>query len=239
MLLMAAVSCSEPRLETSTALRYAAPTEEGAELCSDLGEARVCWRSDTPRKLARVLPAMPAPLQGWRCGGVGAARVCEARSANAGGFECGTQRCLQVRPRMPDDGEWECVEISGVVFCRSRGSAAGMQDGPLDLGWNCGARRGGATGERICVDLDADRPLAAHAEERSCRFELAWGMQVRSCTAAKSLMVGSACDAASACPRDTHCRAGLCLPARPAPACWLDGDCGPGARCAFGSCVES
>jgi hypothetical protein len=240
LLLMAAASCGDARLATSSATRYAAPaTQDQAEVCSDLGALRVCWADTSARSVTRALPAIAAPLQGWRCGGAGAARTCEARSGNAGLFECGTQRCLQARPRMPDDGEWECVEISGVVFCRSRGRAAGMDEGPADLGWLCGARRAGAEGERICVDLDPERPLAPNAARRHCRYELAWGTQVRSCTAGSSLIAGSPCRDASACPHDTQCNAGVCLPARPAPACWLDRDCGEGARCAFGSCVGS
>ena len=91
--------------------------------------------SSTPVVVPRVLPDGPAPPSGWRCGGDGRERVCEDRNRNASSFDCGTQRCLQARPRMPDDGEWECVEISGVVFCHSRVDGAGMQAGPIDLGW--------------------------------------------------------------------------------------------------------
>lgn len=139
---------------------------------------------------------------------------------------------------MPDDGEWECVELSGVVLCHSRGAGAGMQAGPLALGWRCGARRGASAGERICVDLDPDRPeLATH---RQCRFELRFGMQQRSCTPTRALIIGDVCTAdARACPSGSRCEAGMCLPARPEPACWLDRDCGDGAHCVLGSCAKA
>ena len=138
---------------------------------------------------------------------------------------------------MPDDGEWECVEISGVVFCHSRGLMAGMQAEPMDLGWLCGARRGGAEGERICVDLDADRP--EDTSRRHCRFEAHVGAPQRSCTNTQSLQVGDACADSRVCPAGSRCQAGLCLPAQPEPACWLDRDCGAGLRCVFGSCAKA
>jgi hypothetical protein len=138
---------------------------------------------------------------------------------------------------MPDDGEWECVEISGVVFCRSRSPFAGMQTGDMDLGWICGARREGAEGERICVDLDADRP--DDASRGHCRFEAHFGAPQRSCTSDRTPVVGDACTDSHACPRGSRCQAGLCLPAQPTPACWLDRDCGEGGQCIFGSCAKA
>lgn len=137
---------------------------------------------------------------------------------------------------MPDDGEWECVEISGVVFCHSRGEGAGMQPGPLDLGWLCGPRRG-ASGQRVCIDFDADRPSGAHAElAQRCRFEPRFGMPRRSCTPEPALRVGSPCSPTATCPDGSRCSAGLCLPERPDPGCFFDRDCGDGARCVLGSC---
>jgi hypothetical protein len=104
------------------------------------------------------------------------------------------------------------------------------------LGWLCGARRGAGEGERICVDIDPDRPeLASH---RHCRFELHFGVQRRSCTPGKASIVGDACTDAAACPAGSSCEAGVCLPARPEPACWLDGDCGDGSRCVLGTCSQ-
>jgi hypothetical protein len=196
----------------------------------------VCWRGDDAETVTRTLPGGAAPPHGFRCGGIGRERVCEDRNRNASAFVCGTQRCLQERPRMPDDGEWECVEISGVVFCHSRGTLAGMQSGPLDLGWICGARRGRTDGERICVDLDADRPDLTN---RRCRFEPHFGAPQRGCTPVQTLLVGDACTDSKACPAGSQCKAGLCLPARPEPACWLDRDCGEGARCVLGSCAKA
>jgi hypothetical protein len=196
------------------------------------------------------LPAGAAPPHGFRCGGSGSDRLCEDRTRNGSAFVCGTQRCLQERPRMPDDGEWECVEMSGVVCCHGRGLVAGRAAGPTDLGWQCGPRRGApqapprsagamprTDGERICVDLDPDRPpLATH---RRCRFEPRMGMVQRSCTQTKALVAGDACKAADECPKGTRCEAGLCLPARPVPACWLDRDCETGSSCVLGSCAKA
>lgn len=220
-------------------MREPAPShDDRGSLCSDIGNERVCFRDDGPVIVPRTLPDGPAPPNGWRCGGPGPARaerVCEDRSRNASPFVCGTQRCLQVRPRMPDDGEWECVEISGVVFCHSRGEAAGMEAGPLDLGWLCGPRRGSASGERICIDLDADRPNLSSSQR--CRYEQQFGAVQRICVPAEGALVGGACEPTVACPDGSRCSAGRCLPARPEPACWLDGDCGERARCVFGSCA--
>ena len=239
MLLAAAGACRDSAAPTTHALtRYPAPEAwTPGQVCSDLGAARVCWRGGTSMLVPRVLPNAPVPPEGWRCGGDGRERECEDRTRNASRFDCGTQRCLQVRPRMPDDGEWECVEISGVVFCHSRGEGAGMQAGPMDLGWLCGPRRGAAPDERVCVDFDADRPSGAQAAlAERCRFEPHWGTPRRSCTPAQTLRVGSPCSRASVCPDGSQCSAGLCLPGRPSPGCFFDRDCDDGARCVFGSC---
>lgn len=100
---------------------------------------------------------------------------------------------------MPDDGEWECVDISGVAYCHSRGELAGMPSGPPDIGWLCGARRAGAAGERICVDFDADRPSDATTAQR-CRYELQHGIARRSCTRASASSAAVGCsDPISAC----------------------------------------
>jgi len=141
---------------------------------------------------------------------------------------------------MPDDAEWECVEMSGLAFCHSRGAMAGVVRGPRDLGWLCGPRRGAAakSGEEICIDTDPDRPTAAtHKHYRHCRYEQQLGASIRSCVAGRSPIIGDACGADSACPKDSRCQDGLCLPERPQPACWLDADCGQDGRCALGSCV--
>lgn len=235
---MAAPGCGEPVVTTHDATRYTAPAAaDSGGPCSDIGAVRVCWHADEPVVSARPLPSGPAAMGGWRCGGTGGARLCEERSRNGSAFVCGTQRCLQQRPRMPDDGEWDCVEISGAVFCHSRGELAGLSAGPSDLGWSCAARRGSSSGERICVDLDADRPQGSSAQR--CRFESERGAPRRSCVPAQPRAIGSACSAGDACPSGTRCRAGLCLPRAPRPACWLDADCGASATCVFGSCVDA
>jgi hypothetical protein len=237
LLLMAAPACDEEvEASTDSTVRESAPSDDDlGSVCSDLGDKRVCWRDERPVIVPRELPDGPAPPNGWRCGGRGRARVCEDRNRNASAFVCGTQRCLQARPRMPDDGEWECVEISGVVFCHSRGDMAGVEAGPLDLGWLCGPRRGSTTGERVCSDLDADRPRLGASPR--CRYEPQFGAFQRSCTTAETPVVGDGCSPGIGCPDGSRCHAGVCLPARPEPACWLDGDCGTGARCVFGSCA--
>lgn len=237
-LLAALVSCRHAPPATSAATREPAPALDDADrACADLGDKRVCWQDGSAALVPRSVPSGAAPAHGFRCGGRGRERVCEDRMHNASAFACGTQRCLQERPRMPDDGEWECVEISGIVYCRSRSLFAGMQAGDMDLGWVCGARRGGAEGERICVDLDADRP--DDTSRRHCRFEAHFGAPQRSCTNDRAPLVGDACNDARACPHGSRCETGLCLPAQPEPGCWLDRDCGEGAQCVFGSCAKA
>ncbi|MET0389627.1 MAG: hypothetical protein ABW321_26880 [Polyangiales bacterium] len=239
LLLLGALACAPapPAPSTDTRLPAPAPADLSPGPCADLAEVRVCWQGDTPQVVPRTTPGAPAAVSGWRCGGQGGSRVCEERARNGSPFTCGTQRCLQTQPRMPDDGEWDCVEISGVVYCHSRGPAAGMRDGPLDLGWICGSRSGTAAleGERICVDLDADRPSDARFQR--CRYEPHFGAPQRSCTAASEPRAGSFCSSSDTCPRGTTCQREHCLPPAPRPSCWLDADCGEHAACLFGSCV--
>jgi len=250
LLLMAAAGCEHKRpkpeinqagrqaAQLATFTRVKAPEQDRpGQLCSEFGELRVCYEADVPHRVPRSLPEGVAPPFGFRCGGSGRARSCEDRAANGGAFECGTTRCIQLFPRMPDDGEWECVEMSGLTFCHSRGPMAGASHGPRDLGWLCGARRGVADGgEEICVDAAPDRPR--DPSMRHCRYEQRLGATVRSCGPGRGLLIGDACSRKDACPKDSTCKEGLCLPRRPAPACWLDADCGAGARCALGSCVS-
>lgn len=246
LLLMAAAGCEHETPVTQSKAggqaaqlasftRTLAPEEQRpGQLCSDFGETRVCYEGLVARRVPRSLPEGLVPTAGFRCGGSGAARECEDRAQNGGPFDCGTTRCLQLSPRMPDDGEWECVEISGLVFCHSRGPMAGAARGPRDLGWLCGARRGHA--EQICIDTDPDRP--DDQRFRACRYEQRLGASIRSCSASRAPLVGDACSAESKCPKDSTCQDGWCLPRRPEPACWLDGDCGADSRCALGSCVS-
>lgn len=244
--LMAAVGCEHKRSDSDRASRQAAqlatftraPAPEQdrpGQLCSDFAEARVCYDDDAARRVPRTLPEGQTPSAGFRCGGSGRARVCEDRAAQGGKFECGTTRCIQLFPRMPDDGEWECVEMVGLAFCHSRGTMAGAARGPRDLGWLCGPRRGHDDGEEICVDTSPDRP--SDPRFRHCRYEQRRGAHIRSCGPGKGPIISDPCPQDAACPEHSACREGLCLPRRPAPACWLDADCGAGERCVLGSCV--
>lgn len=248
LLLMAAAGCEHKSSVTGKAGRQAAQLamftrvsapeqDRPGQLCSDFGESRICYEADIARRVPRSLPEGVQPTAGYRCGGSGRARSCEDRAANGGVFECGTTRCIQLSPRMPDDGEWECVEIGGLTFCHSRGAMAGVARGPRDLGWLCGPRLAAADGgEEICVDTAPDRP--GDPQFRHCRYEQRLGATVRSCGPGRGAIIGDVCRGGGACPKDSTCQEGLCLPRRPAPACWLDADCGAGARCALGSCVS-
>lgn len=211
-----------------------APYDRG-ELCADVGAHRMCWKGSQRFEVPRPLPAGPRPPAGFRCTGMGGSRVCEDRAHQGGTFSCAAERCLQARPRMPDDSEWDCVEMSGVVFCRARAHAAGIADGPRDFGWLCGPRRNLSPPERVCVDLDADRPDLER--DWKCRYEFAHGQAQRVCVPATEPMIGSACDAARACPAASSCQEGRCLPPRPEPACWYEQDCGESAVCRWGTCL--
>jgi hypothetical protein len=249
LLLMAAAGCEHKNSEThlqragrqaaqlANITRVQAPEEDRpGQLCSDFGETRVCYEADGARSVARSIPAGVAPQLGFRCGGQGSARTCEDRAIDSGAFDCGTTRCLQLSPRMPDDGEWECVEMSGLPYCHSRGPMAGAERGARALGWLCGARRGDS-GEEICLDTDPDHP--PDPRFRHCRYEQRLGASVRVCSAAPAALIGDACSESASCPKHSSCQAGLCVPRRPDPACWLDADCGAEAHCALGSCVAS
>jgi hypothetical protein len=161
------------------------------------------------------------------------ARFCEDRARNGSAFRCDGERCVQTLPRMPDDSEWDCVEMSGAVYCRSRAEAAGIASGSLDAGWLCGPRRS-VTGERVCIDLDPDRPDARR--DWKCNFQYFQSQPQRICVPANAPLIGSACGPARACPAAVSCVDGRCLPVRPEPSCWYDADCGAGAVCRWGTC---
>jgi hypothetical protein len=234
LLMMSSACAAPPRaIEVSSAYPAPSPSDRG-ELCTDVAGARACWNGAARFPRPRALPAGPAPPGGWRCTGMGNARSCEDRRRNGSAFACAGPRCVQARPRMPDDGEWECVEMAGVVFCHSRGDAAGIAPGAADSGWLCGLRRGGASAERVCVDFAPDRPN--ERERFVCAFEYARGQAQRVCTRAQTPSVGSACDAAHGCPAGAACSEGVCLPPRPSPACWFDQDCAAGSSCRWGTC---
>ena len=228
---------------SASVVRRALPAPSLADrggLCSDVGETRACWTPECTGGICpgeRTLPAGAAPRAGWRCDGMRDARVCEDRRRNAGAFDCEGATCVQRRPRMPDDGQWDCVDLDGVAYCREAGEAAGVSAGAPDLGWTCGARRG--HGERICVDLSPDLPdLPNVAGPWKCRFEHVIDEQ-RVCVRSEQPRVGGPCADGGACPAGASCIGGVCLPPRPQPACWFDADCGAGSTCRWGSCVDA
>jgi len=205
------------------------------ELCLDVADVRACWGSDAGdgALVPRSLPSGLTPRAGLRCHGRAQARRCVARSVDAGPFVCRGARCNQARPRTPDSGEWECVDLRGAVVCRDAGPAAGVPRGELDPAFSCGIRRG--HGERICLDFAPDRP--ADDGVYACAAHYETGVSERRCEPAKSPQLGSPCRADAGCPDGAHCLGERCLPPRPRAECWLDADCGAGSRCRFGSCT--
>jgi hypothetical protein len=242
-------AAAPPRLETPVPV----PTSEPALACADVGTLRACWSAAGAATLvARTLPPLAAssPL-GWRCAWPGLARLCVDRRAGAPAFSCAGERCVQAHARRPDDGEWACVDTAGAEVCESTGRAAGVVAAPPDPAWLCGARRGATTrgdgprasasgepgsGARICVDFSPDVPDGDLAGWR-CRAENG-PSPLRVCErGAAPGALGVACDRARPCVDGALCAGGRCVPARPAPSCWLDDDC-PGGACRFGTCRE-
>jgi hypothetical protein len=213
-----------------------APPPEAAGDCADVETLRVCWDAAGPRVVTRAVPtSTPAPAMGWRCTGAGAARACASRAASAPLFTCAGDRCQQLHPRMPDDGEWQCTDSAGATICMGGERAAGVAPAIADAGWFCGARRGGDPGVRVCVDLSPDFP-DGRARGWRCRT-LYDGVARRVCERdAGAHTLAETCDAQHPCVDGSRCAGGWCVPERPAPACWLETDCA-GGRCRFGSCV--
>lgn len=223
-----------PQLERAES-RAPAPNDRG-DVCADLGNLRACWTNGAAVVAPRPVPDGPAPPEGWRCGGAQSARTCEARARHAGPFACDAQRCVQTWPRRPDDGEWDCVDIAGIVYCLSRVPAAGIASGPIGRGWLCGERSGSNSGERVCVDLDPDVPDPKGAFQ--CEFEYPHGRAARVCRPTNRPRAGAACSANTECSEGMRCSSGRCLPPAPYPTCWFDKDCGTGA-CRWGTCAEA
>ena len=226
-----------PRLETPIPVPAPGPRLP----CADVGASRVCWSGALEASaVERPVPATPAssPL-GWRCAWPGRARLCVDRRAGAGAFVCAGERCTQAHARRPDDGEWTCVDSAGAEVCLSEARAAGVAPAPADPAWICGARRGarrrGAELEvRVCVDLSPDVPDGALGGWR-CRAGNG-AAPTRVCErGARAGDLGTRCSAREPCVDGGLCLAGRCVPARPAPSCWLDDDC-PGGACRFGTC---
>jgi hypothetical protein len=226
---------SEPATVTERVATRALPAPATSDVgpnCADLHELRVCWGGDRrPTLVPRPVPS-PPPARGFRCWGVGAERKCEDRGWASDAFSCSGDSCTQNTPRLPDDGEWECADLDGVVVCHGGRPAAGVTPGAPDVGWRCGPRRG-AEGDRVCVDFSPDRP---GPEPWSCRFQYLPGVPRRACKKGGLGMLGRACG--TGCPSGSVCQSGHCLPLSPNPSCWLDSDCDKGQKCTFGSCIE-
>jgi hypothetical protein len=211
--------------------------------CTDVGTLRACWPAGGPPVLVpRPVPSAPAASSpmGWRCAWPAQAHVCVDRRADAPAFACDGDRCTQPQARRPDDGEWTCTENGGAIVCVGGERAAGVVAGPPDPAWVCGARRGQRAddllGARVCVDFAPDfpdgdgthwrcRPAAGAANGRVCE------------RAADPGVLAGACERARPCLDGAVCIENRCVPARPAPSCWLDDDC-PGGACRFGTCRE-
>jgi hypothetical protein len=243
-LLLAQCPGGEARTElfvSASGRRVEAPEDQGA-LCLDLTSARVCWGStEQPTRCgaplcvtSRPTSASVAPAAGYRCAGQASMRRCESRAQHAGPFVCTGTHCVQRLFRRPDNAEWDCVELSGVLLCHELVSAAGIANGPADPGFLCGQRRGHR--ERVCVDYAPDPPpLAAW----SCSIRQEQGAAARVCHADTKPRIGSGCSAATECPAGASCASSMCVPARPVPGCWFDLDCGGEGPCRFGSCVSA
>jgi hypothetical protein len=243
LLVFATGSCASKRPVAMSGSAAAPGEQDRGALCGDVGGARACWGVDSAGEgcaggvcsVPRSLPPGPAPPEGWRCDGMGQTRTCEERALNGAPWRCDAGQCAQDHPRMPDDGDWECVDMDGAVYCHGGRPAAAVVAGRPDRGWMCGPRGKGPPGERVCLDLAPDRPDEASLTE--CRFDYAQVAPVRRCKASSGARLGDACDDSRRCPSGASCVGERCLPPRPAPACWFDTDCDRGARCRWGTCV--
>jgi len=231
-------ACQGEHVTVQPAQVHVAAAHDRGERCLDVADTRVCWGGPCG-EVGCIVPrpgdTALVPPSGFRCAGQGRARTCQARAAQAGPFVCAGTRCVQEHPRVPDNGEWDCVDIAGVVYCRKVVAAAGVLAGPLEPGFACGTRRGEGHGELICVDFAPDpAPLRV---PYACSIGYSRGVAERVCAPSSARRVGAACDGDSACPAGTRCVGGRCLPGYPRPACWLDGDCDGAQKCHFGSCT--
>jgi hypothetical protein len=253
--LVAALACRRappgparaPRLETPVPV----PTAEPRLPCADVGALRACWSDARAAALVpRPVPAASASsAMGWRCAWPGPARLCVDRRADVPPFSCAGARCTQAHARRPDDGEWTCVDSAGAEVCLEVARAAGVAAAPADPAWICGARRAPRASspatarreqekksERVCVDLSPDVPDGDLGAWR-CRADNG-AAPTRVCERGSSDgALGVACDRARPCVDGALCAGGRCVPARPAPSCWLDDDC-PSGACRFGTCRD-
>jgi hypothetical protein len=233
---------------TEARTEWPAAMKDSPGRCEDVQDVRVCW--DGPRITVAPHSVPPVALSrlGFRCTGAGAKRVCVDRALGAEEFRCEGARCDQRHPRLPDAGEWECADIAGAVFCRGGEPPAGAPPAASDPGFVCGPREKNGlatTSERLCVDWSPDFPDGASAAHgQRCRFEEQHAA-VRVCEQdPKAHSVGDACDREHPCIGGLVCiasaRAELgarCVPPRPEPTCWVDGDCRDRQACRFGTCM--
>ncbi|HWP06843.1 MAG TPA: Ig-like domain-containing protein [Polyangiaceae bacterium] len=134
--------------------------------------------------------------------------------ASVSGFECDAGACVQRHTRLPDDGEWRCAELDGVVLCAGGEPASGVVAGPPERAFRCGQR---PNGERVCVNAAPDYPPGGR-ERYACRFDAEQG-------------------ATRACREHTTVAPVLAAIPSSAPDCWLDRDCS--GRCDRGYCKEA
>lgn len=221
------------------------PTDADGESCADVADLRVCWHGGGTRLVARPLPAQPSPsAMGWRCIGGGHERRCRDRMAEAPGFSCHGSLCTQRHARLPDDGEWSCADSAGAVVCTGGTEPAGViaVPGRQATGWLCGKRTQGTEQEPkqepeiVCVDLSPDFPDGQPRGWR-CRT-VHTGAATRLCERdADAHVLADPCDRQRPCVDGSECTAGRCVPERPRPGCFFDGDC-PSGACRFGTCRE-
>ena len=132
--------------------------------------------------------------------------------ASVSPFDCRAGSCSQRHSRLPDDGEWTCAELDGVVLCAGGEPASGTVAGPADRAFRCGQR---PNGERVCVNRTPDYPPGGR-ERYACRFDAEHGV-TRECR-----------------EHPTPAPVLAALPST-APDCWLDRDCS--GRCDRGHCT--
>jgi hypothetical protein len=142
LVLSACRSRSVVRASVDAESRFAAPADDRGDLCADVGELRVCWDGAHPQLVTRALPKVASPTTlGFRCVGRGRERTCFDRARDVGAFVCDGSTCTQPHPRLPDDGEWTCIDDGGAVVCAGGEPAAGVAGKGADAAWICGERR--------------------------------------------------------------------------------------------------
>jgi len=251
--LVLVAGCPGRRLEDRSAGAIgASPAKADRGLCADVADARLCWlEKEVDGKGCaampgggavcvheRPVPKGPRPTAGWRCSGDGKARTCIDRGLGGGPFVCERKRCTQTYPRMPDDGEWECIDMDGTVMCRRGVPAAAVVVGKPDVGWMCGDRITEEGKERVCVDFSPDLPDGATRGWR-CRYDHKRRERKICRESDRDPGLLSACDANAPCPDTLACAGARCVPRAPrVVSCWFDKECENGQECHLATCVE-